>query len=157
MFVTKSNRSTSYAHTNSLASLKATVLRVRDGCGGSSWVSIFHPSSFVLLFLSSFSFRSNAVFNNSWQDQSWFLKCLPSKTRNELHCSDLQWSTISYNDLQWATISYNYNFLQRATKITDNDRLSFVTIIIIIVNLTLIESFGSEQEVHLAKFRLVRR
>ena len=37
-------------------------------------------------------------------------------------------------------ISYNYDFLQRATKITDNDRLSFIIIIIIIIiiiNLTL--------------------
>ena len=33
-------------------------------------------------------------------------------------------------------ISYNYDFPQRASKITDNDRLSFI-IIIIIINLTL--------------------
>ena len=63
---------------------------------------------------------------------------MPNQDRNELHCNDLQWSTISCNDLQWATISYNYDFLPRATKITDNDRLSFIIIIIIIIiNLTL--------------------
>ena len=63
---------------------------------------------------------------------------MPNKDRNELHCNDLQWSTISCSDRQWATISYNYDFLPRAAKITGNDRLSFIIIIIIIIiNLTL--------------------
>ena len=34
-------------------------------------------------------------------------------------------------------ISYNYDFLQRASKITDNDRLSFIIIIIIIIIINL--------------------